>query len=114
MEKSYSIIDPMLFLKEEQYKEKVKLLQENESEFPSLYFKINEGEFKNWFIEITSVDIVKKKTKGQVLMRCKYSVIKVPKSISDENIKSTKPKLDLVVGQVFDEIIKETNSLLEG
>jgi hypothetical protein len=113
MNNSYSIVDPALFLKEKEYEEKVKLLQKNENEFPNIYFKINEGNFKNWFIQITDVDIIKKKKKDAVSMRCKYSVVKVPKSISDKDIKDTKPELDLVVGQVFEEIIQETNSLLE-
>jgi hypothetical protein len=113
MSKNYTLVDPVLFLKEEDYAAKVKSLQENENEFPCIFFKINDGKFKNWFIQLTGVGLHDNQDEEEtVALQCKYSVVKVPKSITDDVLDKEKPELDDLVVSILNEIITETNDLV--
>lgn len=109
--KRYSLVDPMLFLKQEEYEKKVKSLQENENEFPFIFFKINEGKFQNWFIQLTNIGL-REEEEDLLSIQCQYSIVKVPKSITDDMLDTQKPELDQLVSSVFNEIIAETNNIV--
>src|SRR5665213_2681039 len=96
MNKSYSIVSPSLFKKEDEYRAKVKLLEENPDEFPDIYLKINEGDFTNWFIHVTKMDLVEV-DKKHTRIQCEYGIVRVPKGVSDTDIDKAKPQLGVVL-----------------
>lgn len=113
MSKIYTLLDPILFLKEEEYQKEVERLQNDEKAFPPIYVKLLERPFESWITQIEGMHTEDVDASQMVTMRCQYSVIKVPQKITDGDIEKSKTLLDQKMASVMSDIIAESCKLLE-
>lgn len=97
---SYSYVDAEIFAKDK-------------AEGEDIFLKLNEGQFKDWVVQITKIEVNDDEINEEICnMRMEYVVLKVPKNVKDEQVTESKPKLDIVLGNVLNDILKEAISLV--
>ena len=106
MNKNYSLVDPLVFIKEEEYFQQLEELNKNPDKFPRIYFRVNEGTYKNWHFCIDNAQLIDDNNGETASVRCTYNVMRVPKKVTEEEIVKSQPQLDQIINEVFLDILQ--------
>jgi hypothetical protein len=73
-----------------------------------IYVQLKNKRFENWIVEVSDLrfDEIENDTE-YVNLHSEYSVVQVPKSVTDEEVVSSKEELDKFLGQVLLDILEQ-------
>lgn len=76
---------------------------------PPIFIKIiQSGPFKDWIVSIEDIQLIELED-GNVKPRFGYNICRVPKKITDQDIKQLRNQLDLLICDIFLDIMEQAN-----
>ena len=112
MNSKYTLVDPLLFVKEDEYLKQLEEFKNNKDSFPHIYFKVNDGKYQNWFFRIENAQLTN--NEGEMSsVRCTYTIVRVPNKISDEEIYKDQSNIDKIIHDVFQDILEASPTVPE-